>query len=139
MNEEIKRNGEAAVLPIRKLTLTNECFRREVRTGAHAQITVMRIPVGGEIGLEIHEDLDQILVIEYGVGSVYAGKEKKEVAFIGEADGNSAVFIPAGTYHNVVNRRNVPLLLFSVYAPPKHPIGTIHRTKLDADLAEDET
>ena len=97
----------------------------------------MCIPAGGEIGLEIHEDLDQILVVEYGVGTVYAGKTKREVAPIGEADSTSAIVIPAGTYHNVVNRRSVPLKLFSVYAPPKHPVGTIHRTKFDADLAEE--
>ena len=137
MNDIPLQNGEGGVLPIRKLTLSNGFFRREIWTGEHAQITVMCIPAGGEIGLEIHDDLDQILVIEYGVGSVYVGKDRKNVAFAGEADASSAVVIPAGTYHNVLNRRNAPLKLFSVYAPPKHPVGTIHRTKFDSDLADD--
>ncbi len=137
MNEEPLQNGGVGVIPIRRTALTNCCFRREIWTGPHAQITVMCIPSGGEIGLEIHNDLDQILVIEYGVGSVYAGKDKKEVAYLGEADASSAVVIPAGTYHNVINRRNTPLKLFSIYAPPKHPIGTIHQTKFDSDLQED--
>ena len=137
MNEELFKSGDPGVLPIRKLTLSNNYFRREIWTGEYAQITVMCIPSGGEIGLELHEDLDQMLVIEYGVGSVYMGKERREVSYIGEADASSVIVIPAGTYHNVINRRNAPLKLFSVYAPPKHPVGTMQRTKFDADLAEE--
>ena len=137
MTDETMKHGEAGVLPIRKIALQNGFFRREIWTGPHSQITVMCIPSGGEVGLEVHEDLDQILFVEYGIGSFYAGKERKDIAFIGEADSSSAIVVPAGTYHNILNRRNYPLKLISVYAPPKHPIGTIHRTKFDADLAEE--
>jgi len=134
--EENTKNS-ASILNIRRATLSNDCYRREIWTREHLQVTVMSIPAGGEIGLEVHKDLDQMLRVEYGVGSVYAGSERRNVAYLGEADASSAIFIPAGTYHNVLNQRNVPLKLYSVYAPPKHPVGTVQRTKFDADLAEE--
>ncbi|MBP5404741.1 MAG: cupin domain-containing protein [Clostridia bacterium] len=137
MTEDEKKNGIPTILNIHRLTLMNDAYRREIWTGDHLQITLMCIPAGGEIGLEIHPELDQFLRVEYGVGSVYMGKERKEVAYLGEADASSAILIPAGTYHNVLNRRNVPLKLYSIYAPPKHPAGTLQRTKFDADLAEE--
>ena len=96
----------------------------------------MSIPPGGEIGLEIHENLDQFLRIEYGVASVYMGKTKQDVKFIGDANPDYAILIPAGTYHNIINQQKIPLKLYSIYAPPQHPIGTVHKTKFDADLAE---
>ncbi len=129
--------GESAVIPIRKISLNNGCFRREIWTGEHSQITVMCIPAGGEIGLERHETLDQLLYVTYGVGSFYAGKEKSEVTFVGDAGTSDLIVIPAGEYHNVLNRRNVPLKLISIYAPPNHAVGTIHRTKFEADLSEE--
>ena len=129
---------KASIIDIRRAATGNVFYRREIWTGEHLQITVMCIPAGGEIGLEVHEDLDQFLYVEYGVGSVYAGTERKNVSFLGEAAPSSAIVIPAGTYHNVLNRRNVPLKLFSVYAPPKHPVGTLQRTKFDADIAEED-
>ncbi|MBQ9369808.1 MAG: cupin domain-containing protein [Clostridia bacterium] len=138
MEETERTNGAPAIINIHKATLCNDWYRREIWTGKHLQITVMCIPAGGEIGLEVHEDLDQFLRVEYGVGSVYVGTEKKNVSYLGEADASSAIVIPAGTYHNVLNRRNVPLKLYSVYAPPKHPVGTAQRTKFDADLEENE-
>ena len=124
------------IINVKHLTSFNNCFRKEVWTGDHAQITIMSIPSGGEIGLEIHDNLDQILVIEYGVGSVYMGKTKNSVAFRGCANNECAIIIPAGTYHNVINEQPFPLKLFSVYAPPKHPVGTIHKTKFDSDLED---
>ena len=131
-------SGRPCILNVRRGALSNDCYRREIWTGKHLQVTVMCIPAGGEIGLEVHEDLDQMLYVEYGVGSVYVGDEKRTVSYLGEADAATAIMIPAGTYHNVLNRRNAPLKLFSVYAPPKHPVGTTQRTKFDADLAENE-
>ena len=134
---EEKTNGAPGVINIHRATLSNDYYRREIWTGEHLQVTVMCIPAGGEIGLEVHENLDQFLRVEYGVGSVYMGSERRAVAYVGEADSSSAILIPAGTYHNVLNRRNVPLKLYSIYAPPKHPVGTLQRTKFDADLAEE--
>lgn len=96
----------------------------------------MSIPSGGEIGLKFHDDLDQILVIEYGVASVYTGKTNNSINFNGCANKDCAIIIPAGMYHNVINEQAYPLKLFSVYAPPKHPIGTIHKTKFQSDLED---
>lgn len=124
------------VINVKKTACFNDCFRREIWTGRYLQITVMSIPCGGEIGLEIHNDIDQILVVEYGIASVYTGKAKNDVEFAGYANTECAIVIPAGTYHNVINEQGYPLKLFSIYAPPKHPTGTIHKTKLDSDLED---
>lgn len=124
------------IINVKKLTCFNDYFRKEIWTGTYSQITAMSIPAGGEIGLELHNDLDQILVVEYGIASVYTGKTKNSVIFNGCANTECAVIIPAGTYHNVINEQSCPLKLFSIYAPPKHPVGTIHKTKFDSDLED---
>lgn len=133
---ENHNNINAEIINLHKEACLNNNFRKEIITGEYMQITVMSIPAGGEIGLEIHDNLDQLLKIEYGIASVYAGNTKQNVKFIGNANQNYGIFIPAGTYHNVLNEQNVPLKLFSTYAPPKHPIGTTHKTKFEADLEE---
>ena len=130
----IESNKNYGVIDVHFKSCNNNCFRKEIWTGKYAQMTVMSIPSGGEIGLEYHDDLDQILIVEYGACSVYMGNSKQEVKFVGYANCNSAIIIPAGTWHNVINEQGVPLKLFSVYAPPKHPIGTVHNTKFDSDL-----
>ena len=97
----------------------------------------MSIPAGGEIGLEMHLDTDQFIRVEFGVGSVYMGKTKQDVKFVGDANSNYAILVPAGTWHNVINNQRTPLKVYSIYAPPHHPIGIIHKTKFDSDLAND--
>lgn len=137
-NNQIGDLGNApAVINIHKETLSNNYFRRAIWTGDHLQVTVMSIPAGGEVGLEIHENLDQFLRIEYGVASVYMGKTKQDVKFFGNANSAYSILVPAGTWHNILNEQNIPLKLYSVYAPPKHPIGTAQKTKFEADLEED--
>ena len=136
MNMESFNGDSPSLINIRNAACANGYFRREIWTGEHAQITVMSIPVGGEVGLELHDGFDQILMVEYGVASVYVGKTKQEVKFVGSANSDYAVAIPAGTWHNLINEQNVPLKLVSVYAPPHHPVGTIHKTKFDSDLAD---
>ena len=125
-----------ALINLQKTALTNGFYRREIWTGTHLQVTVMSIPAGGEIGLEMHAENDQFIGIEYGVASVYTGASKQEVKFVGNANSEYAITIPAGTWHNIINEGNYPLKLFSVYAPPHHPKGTIHKTKFDSDLAD---
>ena len=122
---------------IHKEVCCNNYFRKAIWTGEHLQVTVMSIPAGGEIGLERHDNLDQFIRVEYGVGSVYMGKTKQDMQFIGNANSDYAILIPAGTWHNIINEQKQPLKVYSIYAPPQHPIGTIHKTKFDADLAED--
>ena len=125
------------IINIRKETLCNHNFRTEIWTGKHLQVTVMSIPVGGEIGLELHNDLDQFVRVESGCAAVYMGKTKQNVKLVGKINSNYAIVIPAGTWHNVINSCSCPLKVYSVYAPPQHPFGTIHETKLDSDLSED--
>lgn len=129
--------GNPALINFHGETLCNQTFRTAIWTGEYLQVTVMSIPVGGEIGLEMHDDLDQLLKVERGCASVYIGKQKNEVCFQGKIDENYAILIPKGTWHNVVNACGCPLKLYSVYAPPQHPLGTVHRTKFDSDLADD--
>ena len=137
-NDNISDLGnQPVVINIHKETMANTYFRTAIWTGDYLQVTVMSIPAGGEIGLELHEDTDQFIRVEYGIGSVYMGKTKQEVKFLGDAGGDCAILIPAGTWHNVINMQRVPLKLYSIYAPPHHPIGTIHKTKFDSDLADD--
>ena len=93
----------------------------------------MSIPRGGEIGVEMHGDTDQFLYAVSGRAIVYMGKCKnrlQEKSCVGEGD---AILIPAGTWHNIVNVGRYPLKLYSLYAPPAHPFGTVPRTKEDAE------
>ena len=115
----------------------NHNFRRVIWTGESLQVTVMSIPVGGEIGLELHDNLDQFIRIESGCANVYMGDTKQNLRFIGKVNPNYAIVIPSGTWHNIINTCSCPLKVYSVYAPPKHPLGTVHETKLDSDLEED--
>ena len=109
---------------------TNEAFRREVMTGSHEQVVVMTIPVGGEIGSEVHPDTDQLLVFVDGRGQAQLDAESTDVG------PNDLVFVRAGTRHNFVNNGDGPLRLITVYAPPEHAPGTVHLTKAEADAAE---
>lgn len=136
-NKSKDLGNKPTVINIHNETLCNENFRTAIWTGKHLQATLMSIPCGGEIGLEIHENLDQLLKIESGQANVYMGKNKNCITFMGTVNQNYAILIPAGTWHNVINACQQPLKMFSVYAPPQHPFGTVHKTKFDSDLAED--
>lgn len=105
----------------------NTFFRQVLSTGPHAQVVVMSIPAGGEIGEEVHEGVDQVLVFVDGEGvAIIAGEESP----VGP---DRLVHVPAGTRHNFVNRGSRDLRLWTVYAPPEHAPGTVHKTKADAD------
>ena len=105
-------------------------FRRVLWTGRHTQLVVMTIPPGGEIGDEVHEDNDQILTFVSGIGRADVAGETREVQT------GDVVVVPAGTQHNFVNDGPNPLVLYTVYGPPDHADGTVHRTKEEADAAE---
>jgi mannose-6-phosphate isomerase-like protein (cupin superfamily) len=107
----------------------NDFFRQTVVTGEHAQVVVMTIQPGEEIGEETHEG-DQILFFVEGTGEAVLDGESAPVS------PNDMVFVPAGTLHNFVNTGSEPLRLVTTYAPPEHPDGTVHRTKAEADAAE---
>ena len=111
--------------------IANPYFREVVSTGPHTQVVLMSIPVGGEIGEEVHAHEDQILVCVQGEGRAVL-------------DGTSSlvrpghlVHVPAGTRHNLVNGGSTDLRVYTIYSPPEHAPGTIHRTKAEADAAEE--
>lgn len=111
----------------------NNNFRTARWTGTNLQLTLMCIPIGSEIGLEIHPEVDQFLYIEAGNGFAMMGKDKNSLDYQGYVSSQYAIFIPAGTWHNVKNTGNCALKLFSIYAPPQHPFGTIHHCRPDDD------
>ncbi|WOC31364.1 MULTISPECIES: cupin domain-containing protein [Caproicibacterium] len=124
---------EPYALNLAKATRDNRMFRTALWTGKHLQLTVMNINPGQEIGLEMHPDTDQMLYVEDGHGMVRMGKEKDNLDFRTNVFVDDAFLVPAGYWHNVINSGVRPLKLFSVYAPPEHPRGTVHATKEDAE------
>jgi len=117
---------------IEKETLKNKYFRKVLFTGKHAQLVVMCLQPGEEIGDEVHPKVDQFFRIEQGQATfVYKGNKKHKVR---DAD---AVVVPAGTFHNVVNTSKTETLkLYTIYSPPNHPAGTVHKIKAAAEAAE---
>jgi len=119
------------VEPISNTTQSNQNYREVIWTGEQLQLTVMSIEVNDDIGLEIHEKEDQFLRIEKGQGVVKMGESKDNMDFEQEVSEGSAIFIPRNYWHNVENTGDVEIKLYSIYAPPHHPTGTIHETKSD--------
>lgn len=128
---------EPLVVNIDRFSKLNQNYRTALWTGKHLQVTLMSIKVGGDIGLEMHPNLDQFIRVAFGYGLVKMGKTKEELNIQRKIDGDYAIVIPAGTWHNLINMGNRPLKLYSIYAPPEHPFGTIHRTKEIAEEAEE--
>ena len=121
---------------VQRATLENDDFRRVLFTGRQTQLTVMRLAPGEEIGVEMHDHLDQFLRIEQGRARVTFGPSADQVDEEHDVANDWAVIVPGGVWHNVVNTGDQDLKLYSLYSPPEHPDGTVHRTKADADAAE---
>lgn len=121
---------------INEATLQNNNFRTTLWTGCHLQVTLMCIPVGESIGLEMHPDTDQFLRLEQGQGLILMGDRREQFDFQEKVCDDFAILIPAGTWHNLINTGCEPLKLYSIYSPPQHPHGTVHQTKSDAQAAE---
>ena len=131
---EIRDYGcEPFLFNINHATNMNENFRTTLWTGRDMQLTLMSIPVHSDIGIEMHDDVDQFIRIENGRAKVHMGSCRNNLQEQVCVDGNYAILIPAGTWHNIVNVGNRPLKLYSLYAPPQHPSGTVHQTKADAE------
>lgn len=117
---------------IEEKTLVNEYFRQVLYTGMHAQLVVMCLQAGEDIGMEVHHTVDQFFRFERGEGKVIINGEEHLVK-----DG-SAVIVPAGAEHNIINTSQTdPLKLYTIYSPPNHPQGTVHKTKAEAVAAEE--
>lgn len=117
---------------IEELALKNSYFRRVLFTAQHTQLVVMCLQPGEEIGDEVHAGVDQFFRIESGAAK-FVFDEKQE-RMVQDGDG---IVVPAGTYHNVINTsKTAPVKLYTIYSPPNHPDGTVHKTKAEADAAE---
>ena len=109
------------VANVEQMAVQNQNFRTAIWTGCHMQATLMCIPPCGEIGLEIHPDTDQFIRIEQGRAEVTMGEFRNQLDFHQSMCMGDAVFVPAGTWHNVVNMGKNPLKVSVIYAPPNHP------------------
>jgi mannose-6-phosphate isomerase-like protein (cupin superfamily) len=110
---------------------SNGWFREVLSTGPYCQVVVMSIPVGGDVGEEVHDHVDQVLVCVAGDAYAVLEGERSDV------HPGHLVHVPAGTRHNLVNAGSVDLKLYTVYAPPQHAVGTIHKTKAEADASDE--
>jgi len=119
------------VTQINKATAENANFRQVLFTGKFSQLVVMNLKPGEEIGMEVHNDVDQFLRIESGEGkAILDGKEHSLKA-------GYAVVVPAGVEHNFVNTSaSKEMKLYTIYSPAEHAEGTVHKTKAEADAAE---
>jgi mannose-6-phosphate isomerase-like protein (cupin superfamily) len=113
-------------------SLANTDFRRVLYTGQYSQLVLMSIPPGQDIGLEVHDDVDQFIRCEKGKGKVVLGEYEHEFG-----DG-WVVLVPRGQSHNIINlSENEPLQLYTLYAPPHHKDGVVHVAKVDAEKDEE--
>jgi mannose-6-phosphate isomerase-like protein (cupin superfamily) len=115
---------------IEKATEENENFRTVLYTGPNAQLVVMTLQPGEDIGQERHDSVDQFIRVESGSAVAILDGDRHEL------ESDWVVMIPAGTEHNVINTSDEPLRLYTIYSPPNHPDGTVHRTKAEAEAYE---
>lgn len=136
---KIKDYGpEPFVVNIEKAVARNKFFRTALWTGKHLQLTLMSIPPGESIGLEVHPSTDQFIRIEEGRGVVKMGDKEDNLDYRENVFEDFIIMIPAGKWHNLINTGSKPLKLYSLYAPPNHPFGTVHETRAKAEAAERE-
>ncbi|MBP9812976.1 cupin domain-containing protein [Candidatus Saccharibacteria bacterium] len=130
--------GKPYVVDIEDLTVSNTDFRVAKWTGTNLQMTVMSIKPGGEVGLEVHNDIDQFLRVEDGEAKVLMGDTEDNLDFEATVADDFAIFVPAGKWHNIINTGDDDLKIYSIYAPGEHPKGTVHKTYDEAMAAEAE-
>lgn len=112
---------------IESLSVKNDNFRKVLYTGKHCQLVVMSLKPREEIGEETHASVDQFFRVEDGVGETIINGKRRDL------QPGSAIIVPAGSKHNIINTGDKPLKLYTVYSPPNHKDGTIHTTKTDAE------
>jgi mannose-6-phosphate isomerase-like protein (cupin superfamily) len=119
-------------------TKENTNYRSVVWSGRYLQVTLMSIPVGSDIGLEMHPETDQFIRLDAGRGRVQIGTAKDQLAFEKEVSDGWCILIPAGSWHNVTNIGEQPMQVYAVYAPAHHKPGKIHKTASDAAADVDD-
>jgi len=124
------------VTDLGKATITNNTYRTALWTGPKMQITMMSIDPSDDIGLEVHPDNDQLLRIEHGTGIVEMGPSEHNITDKQRIHQGYTVFVPAGTWHNIINTGTDAMKISVVYSPSHHPHGTVHQTKAIAEASE---
>jgi mannose-6-phosphate isomerase-like protein (cupin superfamily) len=124
---------EPYVVNIEEATKQNPNFRTALWTGTYLQLTLMSLNPREDIGLEVHPDVDQFIRVEEGEGLTLMGDTPNYLYFQERVSADDVILIPAGKWHNLINIGCTPLKLYSIYAPPEHPHGTVHETKEDAE------
>jgi mannose-6-phosphate isomerase-like protein (cupin superfamily) len=122
---------------LEQATIENPNYRTVAWSGKYLQLTLMSIPVGEDIGLEAHPETDQFLRLDAGRGRVQMGPARDRLDFDREVEDGWAIFVPAGTWHNVTNIGDEPLQVYAVYAPVHHAAGKVHATAEDAERDEE--
>jgi mannose-6-phosphate isomerase-like protein (cupin superfamily) len=110
-------------------TLENPNYRTVAWSGEYLQVTLMSIPVEGDIGLEMHGDTDQLIRLDRGRGRAQMGPGKEELTFDQEVTDGWCVIVPAGSWHNITNIGDEPMQVYTIYAPQHHKPGKVHQTK----------
>lgn len=131
---EIKEHNDAPmVFDAEQFTIQNPNYRTSLWTGKQSQMTLMSIPVGDDVGLECHDDVEQFFIVYAGKGTVKMGDAKDNLSMVKEVGPGDGIIIPLSTWHNVINASDSePLKLLSIYAPVEHPAGTVQPTHADA-------
>jgi mannose-6-phosphate isomerase-like protein (cupin superfamily) len=123
---------------IEQATNQNPAYRAVAWSGRYLQVTLMSIPVGGDIGLEAHPETDQFLRLETGNGRVQMGDTKDHLTFDEKVSDGYCVLVPAGTWHNITNIGATPMQLYTIYAPAHHKPGKIQPTAAIASADKDD-
>jgi len=122
---------------IETATVENSTYRTVAWTGRYLQVTLMSIPVGESIGLEVHPETDQFLRLDQGQGRCVMGPEQDQLPYQQDVSDGWSIQVPAGTWHDVINTGDEPMRLYAVYAPVHHAQGRIHGTAAEAEADEE--
>lgn len=136
---EIHDNGpNPNAFDIETATVENDAYRMVAWSGKYLQVTLMSIPPGESIGLEVHPETDQFLRLDKGTGRCVMGPEEDNLDFQQDVSDGWAVQVPAGVWHDVINTGDDDMRLYAIYAPVHHAPGIVQRTSANAERDEDE-
>ncbi len=123
---------------IEEATKVNRNYRAVAWSGRYLQVTLMSIPVGGDIGLEAHPETDQFLRLDAGSGRVQMGSAKDKLTFEKDVSNGWCILVPAGTWHNITNTGPTPMQVYAIYAPAHHTPGKVHATAAVAESDKED-